>query len=756
MKKLCAAFTVAAAIIMAAPSYANNPDSLSFYDLDGVVITATRTPLALKESPVITRVITARDMERKGVATIQEALEDELAGVEFHQAGYGSSISFQGLDARYVLFLVDGERMAGETYGNIDFARIPMTNIDRIEIVRGAASVLYGSNAMGAVVNIITRMPEEKVEVNFTQRFGTPFQNNQDEELGGSATPEDIDIYRSRLDLSNYKNDLSVGLNLGKFRSLTTAAYRTVDAYRLTGTRDEVRTYKAGQLQRMRPNMIQLPNGMWIPEIVDGMPVFVVGSTNAADTTVIVGPDQRGLSISGWKDWSVGQRFDYALSDKFRFEVSGNYYEKQRFDFNGSILDDNPMSNNTKPWTFESYEGYNVKGLMEHTPNRNNKIYLSMVRDEYFRNLDSLSGVSTRKQNHIYNNPRLLWTLNAGRWNRFTTGLELLNEQLRFDLNPNGYDDKKSLNTASLYIQDEISMKIPLSFVAGMRGDWNDKFGWHATPKVSAKYDFGKFILRANYASGYRNPGLKELYMELRVPIVGNTYIRGNENLKPETNNYISFSAEYLNDWLNLSATAYNSYFRNKIDIRGTIDGTTTIYQYQNVDQSEYGGLELLARIKLADDLYVRANYNYLYQAVETSDETTQAIFPSPHTATLQADYGFMLNTTYFNVNASARYVGPKNYEDMMSIVDMSGGGMTNAKFWMGNYSARHDGYLVCNAAVNIYLQEWYTVSLGVDNIFNQRAEVINFNSSVTAPRNFFVQMSYKFNSGSWRRATMR
>ena len=140
------------------------PDSLS-YNMNEVVVTATRTPLMLKDTPIITRVITAKDIQRRGVATLQQALEGELAGVEFHQAGYGSSLSFQGLDARYVLFLVDGERIAGESYGNIDYARIPMDNIARIEIVRGASSVLYGSNAMGGVVNIVTRgMREDGVK----------------------------------------------------------------------------------------------------------------------------------------------------------------------------------------------------------------------------------------------------------------------------------------------------------------------------------------------------------------------------------------------------------------------------------------------------------------------------------------------------------------------------------------------------------------------------------------------------------------
>ena len=114
-------------------------DSLTV-DMNEVVVTATRTPLPLKNTPVITRVITSRDIERSGAVTLQQALERELAGVEFHQAGYGSSLSFQGLDSRYVLFLLDGERIPGETYGNIDYSR---SAFDRVAH-RGGARCLVG------------------------------------------------------------------------------------------------------------------------------------------------------------------------------------------------------------------------------------------------------------------------------------------------------------------------------------------------------------------------------------------------------------------------------------------------------------------------------------------------------------------------------------------------------------------------------------------------------------------------------------
>lgn len=730
-------------------------DTLSV-NMEDVVITATRTPLPLKKTPVITRVITARDLESRGVATIQEALENELAGVEFHQAGYGTSLSFQGLDARYVLFLVNGERMAGETYGNIDYARIPVSNIERIEIVRGASSVLYGSNAMGAVVNIITKMPQKQVEVNASLRYGTPYQDNRSETLGGTNTESDIKTYRNKLDLPNLRGDVSVGFNTGKLQSLTTLSYRTVDAYKLVGTKDEVRHYAAGELKKMGPKMIPVigPGGNVVgmrPEMdpTTGMPVFEVKSTNLNDTTVIVSPDSRGLSVSGWRDINVGQRFDYTLSKKFRFELSGNYFNKQRYDFNGSILDDNPMSNNSKPWTYETYEGYNIKALMEHSPNENNKVYLSFIRDEYFRNLDSLSGVSTPKQNHIFNTPRLLWTLKAGESHRLTTGLELVNEQLHFDMNPLGYDDLKSMNTGSLYVQDEIRSQKALSFTAGVRADWNNRFGWHVTPKVSVKYSVGKFTIRGNYANGYRNPTLKELFMEFKVPTQGETYIMGNDALKPETNHYLSLAGEFTTQDFNISATLYNSYFRNKIDVRGHMEGLKTMLQYENIRRSQMGGIELIARWRICRGLFLRGNYNYLFQIDDASQESTQYIYPSPHTATLQADYGFSAgNNCYINFNATLRYVGAKTYEDFMPIIDLSGmssGSMADLKYWTGSYSARQEGYVICDAAINFDFKEMVGISVGVDNIGNYRPKIVNFNSATTPRRNMFIRVSYAF-----------
>ena len=117
-------------------------------NLNEVVITGTRVPKLLKDSPVQTRLITSKDIERSDATDIQGLLQAELPGVEFSYAmNQQVHLNFGGFGGQSLLFLIDGERIAGETLDDVDFSRIDMNNVERIEIVRGASSSLYGSNA---------------------------------------------------------------------------------------------------------------------------------------------------------------------------------------------------------------------------------------------------------------------------------------------------------------------------------------------------------------------------------------------------------------------------------------------------------------------------------------------------------------------------------------------------------------------------------------------------------------------------------
>ena len=143
-------------------------------ELNPLVVTGSHTPKTLKDAPVVTRLITRNDIKITDATNIQDLLTQEMPGLEFGFAmTQETSLNMSGFGGNAVLFLVDGERMAGETVDNVDYNRMNLDNVGRIEIVKGASSALYGSNAVGGVVNIISRENIEPWTANVNSRFNT-------------------------------------------------------------------------------------------------------------------------------------------------------------------------------------------------------------------------------------------------------------------------------------------------------------------------------------------------------------------------------------------------------------------------------------------------------------------------------------------------------------------------------------------------------------------------------------------------------
>ena len=154
----------------------------TFY-LNDVVVTGTRTPKLLKDAPIQTRLITADDIEKIDATNVEDLLQQEMPGVEYSYAmNQKKHMNLCGFSGQGILFLVDGERLAGETMDDVDFTRLNMANVERIEIVKGAASALYGSNAGGGVVNIITKEQTEPWTLNLNGRMA----RHHERRLGGS------------------------------------------------------------------------------------------------------------------------------------------------------------------------------------------------------------------------------------------------------------------------------------------------------------------------------------------------------------------------------------------------------------------------------------------------------------------------------------------------------------------------------------------------------------------------------------------
>ena len=169
MKKIILAGAPACAI---APAFA---ESTPTYDLGTLVVTATRTPTPVRELLNDISVLTQEDIQRAGHATLPELLRT-LPGIEFSAnggAGTNSSVFIRGANANHTLVLIDGMRINSATTGTTALEKIPLGQIERIEVLRGPGSHLYGSEAIGGVIQIFTKAGGATPSVHFGGGVGS-------------------------------------------------------------------------------------------------------------------------------------------------------------------------------------------------------------------------------------------------------------------------------------------------------------------------------------------------------------------------------------------------------------------------------------------------------------------------------------------------------------------------------------------------------------------------------------------------------
>lgn len=172
--------TSAVASMPIAAESASEAKLLAVKPLEVTVVTGTRTAKLLEKSPVSIDVIDAEEIEALSAGTLDEVLE-YLPGVYLSESVKdGSNIMMRGFDGDRVLVLVDGQRLLAPTGASVDFEQISSLDIERIEIVRGASSALYGSDAMGGVINIITRSHSEN-QLALSHELGAIEDNTADE-----------------------------------------------------------------------------------------------------------------------------------------------------------------------------------------------------------------------------------------------------------------------------------------------------------------------------------------------------------------------------------------------------------------------------------------------------------------------------------------------------------------------------------------------------------------------------------------------
>ena len=148
-------------------------DSLKTEILEEVFISATRTKRQLSSLPLPAQIISKKEINAVNSVRLTDILSEQTGLITVPDFGGGEGIQLQGLDSQYTLILIDGVPLVGRSAGTLDLSRLTTGNVKQLELVKGASSSLYGSEALGGVINIITENPKEGFKGNLSHRVGS-------------------------------------------------------------------------------------------------------------------------------------------------------------------------------------------------------------------------------------------------------------------------------------------------------------------------------------------------------------------------------------------------------------------------------------------------------------------------------------------------------------------------------------------------------------------------------------------------------
>lgn len=236
-------------------------DSVRLFD--PVVVTAARRDERRSNAIVSTSVISQADIRQAGATDVAAVLAQQLGLQVGGGTPAGSQVLIQGLGDRRVLVLLDGQPITGRIGGAFDLSRLPASIVDRIEVVKGPQSVFYGTDAMGGVINIITRRPgaggRRIATPEATLIAGSHGRFDVSTRIGGSASSDlsyGVDIARNHIDLAPGLPS-EVGAFANRWNVAPRVAWKAMSNLRVDVgglAIDERQRYRTGQLYTFSDN----------------------------------------------------------------------------------------------------------------------------------------------------------------------------------------------------------------------------------------------------------------------------------------------------------------------------------------------------------------------------------------------------------------------------------------------------------------------------------------------------------------------
>lgn len=653
-----------------------------------IVVTGTGTEHYLKDAPVQTEVISRKMLDSYAGATLEDILSGLCASFDFSAGDMGANMQLGGLSNGYILILVDGKKMHGDVGGQNNLGLIDPARIERIEIVKGAASALYGSDAIAGVVNIILKKHRENILIENTSR-------------GGSY--------------GEFRQSNTVQFKVGKFTSSTNFQLKHSDGWQNTTYED--------------PNRYEYPITNSINKTVNRYTDWQVAQRFDYQAT-------KDLSL--YADGSFYRKRIYRPCGVPDYKTYDFLYRNSSVATGGKLK----LKNSNSIMLDVNYDSHAYYYM--YTRETWDKEYDDSGKEISFPYFPGDKGLQSDQSRLLL---QLKGIFNLPYFNRLSVGTDT---EINWLDAPRRLDEKDQVSdyTTSFYAQDEWTPIERLNITAGGRLTVNQNFGVRITPKVSALYKLGAFNLRATYSEGFKTPTLKELhYRYIRQMSIISLNL-GNTELDPQTSRYVSGGLEYNGTRFSINVTGYCNWVDNMItlvtiplsqapgDLVVTYD-PARVRQYQNMDDARTYGVDVNAKWTPVQSLTLTGGYSYLDTEANQYDEEDQVMKHviidgmAHHRATVSAiwTHAWRRSNYRLGIGVYGRIQSKRYYQD-------DGNGKAY-NLWRLN--TRHQFKLGkrWNAEVNA----------GIDNIFNYYETTyhsLNYGTT-TAGRTFYGSLMIQF-----------
>ncbi|UYO73575.1 TonB-dependent receptor [Halomonas qinghailakensis] len=644
--------------------------------LDNIVVSASGFEQALVDAPASISVVSREELERKRITSVADALRD-VEGVDVGGAvgkTGGSNISIRGMPSDYTLILIDGRRQnaAGSVtpngFGETSTSFFPpVSSIERIEVIRGPMSTLYGSDAMGGVINIITR----RVDREWVGSVGIENTFNEDRDFGDRR---EINLYTSGPLIQD-----TLGIQV------------------------------RGRLYERDASELTYTDG-------NGNPIEV---------------SQRGPSPVEGDVYNLGGKLTWTPNSDHDLWVDGevNRQRYNNDECQLGTLDGRSRSCEPAPGVANGYADELRFERQQVAIGHTGRFASGTLETSLMRNLTETKGRTIPGENGVaYDGfpgivggaPRELETTNTVLDSKYvmplgdhmtTVGLQWWDAELDDGLANETFEQ----TTWSLFAEDEWLIRDDLALTLGGRYDHHDAFGSQFSPRSYLVWNTTpNWTLKGGVSRGYKTPTLNALHAGINgVTGQGTILTIGNPDLEPETSTSSEISAHYDSQTgFTASATLFYNEFDDKIASGNDIvvendplvpDGVYS--QDINIDEAVTQGVELATSYQFTPDWRLSANYTYTDSEQKSGNNRGEPLTDTPEhafNATLRWQATPQLDTWLSAEYRSERYRNRESVRGAPSFDDL-GDFKTYSLFHLGGSYAFTEQFNVSATIYNVF-----------------------------------------------------